>query len=828
MIPSTLPIAALLPALSTALGTHSLVVLSAEPGAGKTTAVPLHLLRELPRNGKIVVIEPRRIAVLGAAHYLAEQLGEPVGQQIGYAIRGERKASAATRVLFLTEGIFLRMLQEDPALSDVAVVLFDEFHERNLQSDLALAFCLQTQELLRPELRLLVMSATLDRAALQASWPEAAWLSSPGRVFPVNIRYLPGDSGERIEQRVQRALREILPEQPGDVLVFLPGRAEISRAEQLLQAMALNYSEPLEILPLHADVSLALQRRALSGATGGVRKIFLATSIAETSVTIPGVRVVIDSGLMRVPRYDPARGMQTLVTLPVSQASAAQRAGRAGRTAPGLCLRLWPEYQHLLPQAAPEIVESDLAPLALELACWGTKDPRELRFLDHPPLAALQEARLLLQKITAIDAQFLATSLGRQLARLGLHPRIGAMVLHAKQLGVGALGVELACVLEEAQSSKKFNDLDLSSRILGLRASAAHAAPRRQCERLCRTADIDYQPHDLELLGVLVGCAYPERLARRRGLQSGLQSGLHGQRYQMAQGSGAELPSGSLLARHEYLAIAHLDARSGDARVFSAEPVSRSQIDQYLSSLLTDELTLLWDPERAAVRASRQRKLGALVLSEQVAEPDAEHAEALLLQALQRAGLACLGWDTEAYALLERIRWMNQQAQWQLAMDEPALCARAAEWLFPFRSGNEYSLRLLSKIAPAQALQQCVGWDRWRELEQRAPERIVLPSGSQPRIRYQEGQRPVLAVPLQELFGQLETPSIDQGRVALTLELLSPARRPLQVTQDLASFWRSVYPELRPQMQARYPKHDWPLDPRTAPPSRGVRRRRAS
>lgn len=835
-----LPVQAVLTDLDQQLARSPAVVLQAPPGAGKTTVVPLALLRsEWLAGQKIIMLEPRRLAARAAAERLAQMLGEPVGQTVGYRIRLESKVSAATRIEVVTEGILQRLLQADPELPGVGLVIFDEFHERSLDADLGLALCLQTQQYLRddPPLRLLVMSATLDAAAVSRLLDDAPLVSSLGRQYPVQIHHgAPFSPGQPLEPLLERTVLEALATETGSLLVFLPGAAEIRRLQRRLQDALANHPE-VDITPLYGDLDFAAQRQAISPAAAGRRKIVLATPIAETSLTIEGVRVVIDSGLRREPAFDPVSGMTRLHTRRISRAAAEQRAGRAGRTEPGVCFRLWSAGQHdqLAAQGQPEMLQADLAPLALQLAQWGIDDPTELRWLDRPPAAALQQGRELLEQLGALertDRGWQLTDHGSAIAELPMHPRLAHMLLRGQQLGLGRQACRLAAILGERDLLRGVDDADIARRLALFDQPAGEPALDRgalqrarqlagQWQRLIERHGITQQlpePGHERWAGLLLALAYPDRIAQRRGEQ--------GADYRLANGRAAAFAQVDSLQQQPWLVVAslggHADQRN--ARIFLAAALDPGWLTQYLPEMLHQEQTLEWDPRSEALVAERQQRIGTLVLRrEPLADIDPAQRSRALCNVVRKQGLALLPWTPalrqwQARVLLLRQLHMEQGADsaWPDVSDQ-ALLDSLEDWLAPWLDRVSRLAHFANLDLPA-ILTGLLPWPLPQQLDELAPTHWTVPTGSRIRIDYSE-QPPVLAVRLQELFGSRDTPRIAQGRVALKLHLLSPARRPVQVTQDLAGFWSGSYAEVKKDMKGRYPKHYWPDDPLQAEPT---------
>ncbi len=853
-----MPIEAALPELRRSLAAHGAAVLEAPPGAGKSTVVPLALLDEPWARGKrLIMLEPRRLAARAIAQRLAHSLGEAVGQTVGYRMRLDTRVSGATRLEVVTEGVLTRLLQEDPALEGVAGLLFDEFHERSLQADLGLALSLDARAQLAPSLKVLVMSATLDGAAVARLLADAPRVSIPGRLHPVETRFagrgppaLPGvhaaggDSPEKIVARLTlRALRE----ETGDVLVFLPGAREIRRVGELLGADAL--APDVRVVPLYGELAGEQQDAALVPAAPGIRKVVLATNIAETSLTIPGVRVVVDSGLARRALFDPVTGMSALVTRRISRASAEQRQGRAGRLGPGVCYRAWSEGAHasLAPFTPPEIVEADLAPLALELSRWGTRDAGTLAWLDPPPAAMLAAAAALLERLGALEADGRISAHGRRMARLGVHPRLAHLLLRARELGRSTLGTQLAALLSErdlVRGGAAGSDADLRTRLALVRGEEAHpGVDRTALERVRRTARdlgrqlarLSAQPatggatcdaeRDAERdVGLLLALAYPDRIGRRRGTQ--------GTGFTLSNGRGAAFVAAQALARREFIVAVDLDLadRLRDARILLAAPLERADLMEQFAARIRRVDSVAWSTREQAVLARRTLELDALVLEEQpLADAPAEALRQAMLAGVRELGLAALPWDREARDLQARIEFLRAAPArggappWP-AVADPALASSLERWLAPWLEGVTRREHL-ARVPLEKALRALLSFEQQRALEERAPAHLAMPSGSRVRVDYRGDDAPAVAVRLQEVFGLAATPRIDGARVPVTLRLLSPAQRPVQVTRDLASFWRGAYLEVRKDLRGRYPKHDWPEDPLAARPTRGVRRR---
>jgi ATP-dependent helicase HrpB len=816
------PIDPLLPRIRDSLAAHPRLVLEAPPGAGKTTRVPPALLGAAWLHGRrIVMLEPRRVAARAAAGCMSRQLGEEVGASVGYRIRFERRVSAATRIEVVTEGILTRMLQDDPMLEGIGALLFDEFHERHLAADLGLALALDVQAQVRPDLRIVVMSATLDGERL-AGFLDAPRITSEGRGHRVDIAHFPARRDEAMEQRMRRAVSRALEQHEGDVLAFLPGRREIARTRAALAGQA---GEGVELLELHGDLQVEQQSRVLQPAPEGVRRVVLATNVAESSVTLPGVRVVIDSGLAREPRFDPNSGFSRLEVVAIAQSSADQRAGRAGRVAPGWAYRLWPASQRLEPQRRPEIAQVDLAGLALELAAWGSDG---LRFPDPPPDGAMSAARDLLHRLGALQESAI-TPLGRRMLALGTHPRLAAMLLAPSDPAGQALACDLAALLEARDPLRTRSDaLALRWQALAaaragraspdagrgaLQAIVAAAAQWRRRIGLARPPPREAPAH---LLGALLAHGWPDRIARQH------PSDPH--RYQLANGRMARLFDDSALYGESWLVASELRFEPRDALVLRAAPVDEAQLRAEFADRFVEQDVVRWDAERRALAALRETRFDAIVLDARPAGRVApEQAARALSDAVAALGLDALPWSEGLRQWRARVRclraWMPELGLPELSDD--ALLASRADWLEPAFAGKTR----IDALAPAEfasALQSRVDWAVRERLEQFAPPRIIVPSGQDRRIGYGYDEAadaplpPVLAVKLQEMFGLADTPRICDGRMPLTLHLLSPAGRPLQVTRDLRGFWDRTWPEVRKEMKGRYPKHPWPEDPWSA------------
>jgi ATP-dependent helicase HrpB len=803
----TLPVSEALPRLLHALSDRASAVLVAPPGAGKTTLVPLALLDQPWRgDGRILLLEPRRLAARAAARRMASLLGEEPGETVGYAMRMDSRVSARTRILVVTEGVLARMILDDPELPGISAILFDEFHERSLDGDFGLALALDVQGALRPDLRLLVMSATLDGAAVARLLGDAPVVESEGRAYPVELRYAGRAADTRIEEAMAAACRQALAEEEGSVLAFLPGQGEIERTAALLAG---RLPENVDIAPLYGGLDGKAQDAAIRPAAPGRRKLVLATSIAETSITIDGVRIVIDSGLARLPRYEPATGLTRLETVRVSRASADQRAGRAGRTGPGIAIRLWrAEQTAALPAfTPPEIAEADLSGLVLDCAAFGVSDPATLSFLDPPPVPALNEARALLRSLHAIDGQGRLTDEGRAMRRLSLPVRLAHMVAQAPDRRKAAA---LAVLITERGLGGTSTDLDRRlARFRDERGPRAETA-RALAQRLARgdTGDDAGDRRGISTeatsTGALLALAYPDRVARARGA--------HGH-FVLANGRGAVLDPADPLAGETFLVVADLQGKAQNARIASAAAIGEDEVHALLSGRLETERQTIFDIDSRAVRVRETVRLGAIRLSErQLPAPKGETADRAVIEAIRAHGLSILDWSKGAETLRRRLNWLHKGlgTPWPDVGDE-TLLARLDDWLMPFLPG-EPSLARIGANALHDGLMSLVPHELQRRVEALAPTHYAAPSGSSVPIRYDEEQ-PVLSVRVQELFGLDSHPAIASGTVPLVLELLSPAHRPIQTTRDLPGFWRGSWADVRADMRGRYPKHVWPENP---------------
>ncbi|ODT94397.1 MAG: ATP-dependent helicase HrpB [Rhodanobacter sp. SCN 67-45] len=857
------PILPLLPEIRAALAANPRLVLEAPPGAGKTTQVPLALLDAPWLAGRrIVMLEPRRLAARAAAQFMATQLGEPVGQTVGYRIRFESKVSAATRVEVVTEGILTRLIQADPELAGIGAIIFDEFHERHLAGDLGAVLALDAQATLRPDLRLLLMSATLDGERI-AGWLDAPRLSSPGRSFPIRIEHPPARAQESAEQHLARTVRQALDETDGDVLVFLPGRREIARTQALLERMlpspfgggvggegAVGAERPappvpspapkgspspggrgeqIDIVPLHGELSLTEQQYALAPAEPGTRRIVLATNVAESSITLPGIRAVVDSGLAREPRFDPHSGFTRLETVAISQASADQRAGRAGRVAAGVAYRLWPQSRRLERSRGAEIAQAELSGLALELAAWGVTaaDGGDLAWLDPPPPGALAQARELLQALDALDRDARITALGRRMLELGASPRLAAAALRAphEQRAVVADLLALLEARSPLRGAQARND-DLRVRVAALHAwrdrrggaprgevdAGALAAIEQASKGWRRRLDVRTAATgvpDSHAVGDLLAHAFPDRVAHRDGDDP--------RRYVLANGRGARLHEHTALLGEPWLVVTDLRLESRDSLVFSAAPLDPRTLERDFPAHFTRERTLRWNGQRGAAEAFEESRFGAIVLSRHSVPVRPADALPAMLAAIRARGLDALPWSDHARRLRARMQalraWLPERGLPDVS--DANLLVTLEQWLAPYLHGK-HRLDALCAEELSQALASLFDHSQRQLLDAQAPEQVVVPSGQSRRLEYAGADSPVLAVKLQELFGLADTPRVGGGRIPVTLHLLSPAGRPIQVTQDLRGFWERTYPEVKKELKGRYPRHPWPDDPWTA------------
>ena len=812
-----LPIDAALPGLTAALAADEAAVLVAPPGAGKTTRVPLVLIDEpWAKDNKILMLEPRRLAARAAAARMAATLGEQVGDTVGLRVRFGSKVSKRTRIEVVTEGIFTRLILDDPSLSGIAAVLFDEFHERSLDADLGLALARDAQAALREDLKLLVMSATIDGARVAALLGDAPVVTSEGRSFPVEMRYQGRDPRARIENQVADAVERALRAEIGSALVFLPGAGEIRRTETLLKERVRDSS--VDIVALFGALDMREQDRAISPSPPGRRKVVLATSIAETSLTIEGVRVVIDSGLSRVPRYEPDVGITRLETVRVSRAAADQRTGRAGRVGPGVCYRLWDEPQtgSLDAYTRPEMLSADLSSFVLDLAQWGTSDPATLAFLDPPPAAALSEARALLTELRAIDAQGRITDEGRKLRALPLPPRLARMVVDAAAEGSGDTAAAIAALVTERGLGG--DDVNVEHRLDQFRRDRSRRAEDAKA-MVNRWADLAGGRGAGDLCaGAILALAYPDRIAKSRGGGQGA--------FLLANGRGGHVDPASSLAREPFLAVAELTGAAAASRIVLAAPITLEEIEARFADRIEDRDAVTFDAGSASLRARRTRRLGAIVLAEQIKQvsPDADTAHSLA-EGIVRLGLDKLPWSKAALQFRTRVDFLRKAEgdEWPDLSDE-GLAKSTAGWLEPI---------LLDKTARgaigadelSDAVMNALPWQLRRRLDEEAPTHFTAPTGTAVPIDYAAEQGPTVSIRVQELFGLSKHPAIAGGRVPLVIELLSPGHKPVQITRDLPGFWRGSYADVRVQMRGRYPRHPWPDDPASAAPTRRAKPR---
>lgn len=806
---SLLPVASILPELLHALQQSPQVLLNAPTGAGKSTWLPLQILRDGGINGRILLLEPRRLAARNVAQRLAELLGEKPGETVGYRMRAETRVGPTTQLEVVTEGILTRMIQHDPELSGVGLVILDEFHERSLQADLALALLLDVQQGLRDDLKLLIMSATLDNDKLQRLLPDAPVVISEGRAFPVDRRYQSLPAHQRFDEAVAMATAELLRHESGSLLLFLPGVGEIQRVQNHL---AERVADDVLLCPLYGALPLSEQRQAILPAPSGKRKVVLATNIAETSLTIEGIRLVVDSAQERVARFDVRSGLTRLITQRISQASMTQRAGRAGRLEPGVCVHLLAKDQaeRAAAQSEAEILQSDLSLLLLELLQWGCNDPSQLSWLDTPPAVNLAAARRLLTQLGALADERL-TAKGQKMAALGNDPRLAAMLVAADSDDDVATAARLAAILEEPPRGGSGDLMQAFNRSQGQWQQRS----QQLCKRLNRRAG---QP-DSDAIPALLAQGFPDRIARRRGQEG---------RYQLANGMGAMLDADDALNRHEWL-IAPLLLQgnaSPDARILQACALDIDALVARCPQLIQQSDTIEWDDTQGTLKALRRSQIGQLTLSVRpLAKPSEEELHRAMLTGIREKGLSVLNWTNEAEQLRLRLqcaaRWLPEDA-WP-AVDDASLLAALESWLLPHMSGV-HSLRGLKSLDVHQALLEWLPWSLRQRLVSLLPTHYTVPTGSRIAIRYDDENPPALAVRMQEMFGEASTPTIAEGRVALVLELLSPAQRPLQITRDLSAFWQGAYREVQKEMKGRYPKHVWPDDPANTAPTRRTKK----
>lgn len=808
----SLPVSAVIEPLLAALQQAPQVLLLAPTGAGKSTWLPLQLLKQANLPGKILLLEPRRLAAKNVAFRLAQQLGETPGQTVGYRMRAESKTSAATRLEVVTEGILTRMVQADPELTGVSMVILDEFHERSLQADLALALLLDVQNALRDDLKILIMSATLDNLRLSSLLPDAPVIESAGRSFPVERQYLSLATHERLDEGVARVVSRLMGENHGSMLLFLPGVSEITRVQNLLNG---RLAEDVDLCPLYGALSLEQQQKAIQPSSAGRRKVVLATNIAETSLTIEGIRLVVDSGLERSAQFDPRSGLTRLVTQRISQASMTQRAGRAGRLEPGLCWHLFSKEQaeRASAQAEAEILQSDLSSFWLELLQWGCQDPAQLQWLDKPPVAALSAAKNLLQQLGATDVQGKLTAAGQRMAQLGCEPRLAAMLIAAATQSPDALATAalLAAILEEPPRGG-LPDIDYWF-------SRPQGNWQRRAKQLAQRTGAKSGEPDASLAPWLLARAFSDRIAQRRGEDG---------RYLLANGLGASLPQDDGLTRAPWLVAPQLlqGNNSPDARILLAVSLDITQLPSRLPDVVKEQTAVEWDEEKGTLRAWRRWQIGRLVLkANPLAKPDDEELQQALIDWIRTQGLQALNWSVAAEQLRLRLlcaaKWLPE-ADWPAA-DDQALLDGLERWLQPSLQGVR-SLKSLQQVDLHDALLRLLDWQQRQRLDSALPTHYTVPTGSRLPIRYHADQPPALSVRMQEMFGEQRSPQLAEGRVTVVLELLSPAQRPLQITADLAAFWQGSYREVQKEMKGRYPKHPWPDNPAEALPTRRTKK----
>ncbi len=839
----SLPIDELLPQLVTTLNKSQSVVVQAPPGAGKTTRVPLALLEsDWLGSKKIIMLEPRRIAARAAARFMAASLGERVGETVGYRVRLDNKTSSKTKIEVVTEGILARLLQDDPSLENYGVVIFDEFHERNLNSDLGLALCIDSQHGLREDLKIIVMSATLDGAAVSKLLFDAPIITSEGRSYPVVIRHQALINNFACERRaflmeVTQNIINVLDKEHGSMLVFLPGASEIRQVTSALKEglQAAQVTNTILIAPLFGQLTAAQQDAAIQPASVGKRKIVLASAIAETSLTIEGIRIVIDSGLIRIPHFDPNTGMTQLVTLAVSQANADQRSGRAGRLQEGVCYRLWSKSKHLLNHSTAEILDADLAPLILELAQWGVTDVSDLRWIDSPPMPHVAQAKDLLQQLGALDSNGRITVHGKAMAQWGGHPRLAHMVLRAKTIDAGVLACEVAAILSERDvlRGSAARESDLLWRVEILRDKSKNnkiqnnqVAPHDIDQAALRQAQVSAKQwqrqlqvtnsmDDLKLLGVVLAYAYPDRIGRRRDNSS---------RYLLSNGRGATLTEGDPLCMEELIVAAHLNGVR-EARIFLAAGLHSEHLELYLSDLIHIRSVIHWDDRNACVQARTQQCIGEIVINDEPwLDVEQDAMACALLEGIRTRGINCLPWTDAIRALQARMQFVfdHIDCNWPDVSDTTLLTSLEI-WLKPYLN-NKSRLSHLERLDLNSMMLSQLSWEQQQRFDHLVPTHINVPSGSNIRIDYTHFP-PVLAVRLQEMFGLADTPHIADGKIAVLLHLLSPARRLVQITQDLAGFWQTSYHEVKKDLKGRYPKHHWPDNPLQAQATSKAKRR---
>jgi ATP-dependent helicase HrpB len=831
-MPQQLPILEIIDEIKGKLSAHNTLILQAAPGAGKSTYLPLQLLNESWLSGKkILMLEPRRLAAKTVAARLASQLNEEVGETIGYRIRFENKISKSTQLEILTEGILTRMLQNDGALENVGLVIFDEFHERSLHADLALALTREIQNILRPDLKILIMSATLDGEKLSSLLNQAPIITSKGREFPIQYRYAGFDEKIPLHLQMARLIKKAMQENEGDVLAFFPGAGEISRTAEILenvQGDSVGENVNAKLFPLYGDMPIHLQQEAILPDKNGNRKIVLATSIAETSLTIEGIKIVIDCGFSRVPKFDTRSGLTRLETIRVTKDAADQRAGRAGRLGPGVCYRLWTEgfNHHLVPHRSPEILEADLAPLALELSNWGTKDIFSLTWLTPPPAGTVMQAKELLKELGAIENDKISAR-GKEMLRLPTHPRIAHLLTEARNTKQATLACDIAAVLEERDALPKNSGADLVLRIEALRKFRKKEFVNVDRKRLERIERIAQQWRKLlgaemengnpihEEVGKLIAAAYPERIGKMESPN----------RYRLANGRMAHLDETDSLSNEKWIAIAHLDGgQNKGGKIFLASALDPED----LAHLAIEKKKLEWDEKKGELIARMEKRVGEIILeTKTIKNISEEERTEILLEAVRGNGNELLNWNEEVNDWITRITCLKKWSKENFPnFSREHLLATVEEWLSPYLISVKRKSDF-EKLDLFTILSSTLSYEQKNRLDKLLPEKINVPSGSSIKIKYNEdGSPPVLAVRLQEIFGMFETPTVCDGKIKLMIHLLSPAYRPVQVTQDLMSFWKNTYAEVRKELRMRYPKHSWPEDPFTAVAVRGAKKRR--
>ncbi len=821
-----LPVEEILPQLVSVLETGNCAVLQAPPGAGKSTTVPLWLLglKDLGSR-KILMLEPRRLAARATARRMADLLGEEVGQTVGYRVRLDNRVSKNTRIEVVTEGILTRFLQEDPELSSVGVVIFDEFHERNLNTDLGLALTRQTQEVFREDLRIVVMSATLDAEGVSKLLDDAPILTSMGRQYPVETRHINKTPKGRFEGQLANWIEEIAIENTdGDILVFLPGAGEITRTMAALSNFG--NKQEISLLPLFGNLTQKDQDRALKSDPDGKRKIVFATDIAETSLTIEGVRIVVDSGLSRKPQFDPNSGMSRLEMRRISRASADQRQGRAGRLGPGICYRMWnvAEDRGLIPQSPPEIATADLTPLVLELAKWGVDDVSELSWMTEPPSGLISQAKELLVRLGALDEAGKILKLGERMVKFPLHPRLARMVIKSEEMGDAALGCDVAALLSERDIMRRNFDnpnSDLGARVSLLNAARGPHGSRSEYSRLLRSADdlrrrfnVGKAAAKTDRLGIVLAFAYPDRVGELRKNSK--------ENYRLSIGRGAQLLQNDKLTGEPYLVIADLDGKGRDARVYLAAPITYAQLREQFSNEISVHSHVYWDADKERIIADEETRFGALVLdAKRIKKPAPEEVAKALLAVIFEKEMRPLPWSNGSRSVIDRVAFARTHdtdfSDWP-ELSEEWLLDNLENWLGPYLLGKN-NLAGLQDLKLEDILLTQLTWEHQKRLDDFAPAKLTMPTGSHVRLDYSDPDAPVLAVRLQELFGQADIPGLANGRIPVSIHLLSPARRPAQITKDLAGFWKNSYSAVKKDLKGRYPRHYWPDDPMQAEPT---------